>query len=282
MIFFKLISLTPFWFLYLLSDLLAFIAEHVLQYRKKIIIRNLKKSFPDKTDKEINIIKSLYYKNLTDVALETFKLLTISKEDFIQRVKILNAEKVNKYYKNNISVIATTSHLCNWEWMLAICAIYLHAPIDAVYQQIKNQFFEDLMMKIRSRFGSVPVEKNMIFRESLKNRNSPHVVALVADQSPPLHDENVVWARFLNQNTVFYSGMARMAKSFKWPVVFGEMKRIRRGYYEMEFKDICITPETTTEQEILQNYARMVEESIQKDPHCWLWSHKRWKREEAN
>jgi KDO2-lipid IV(A) lauroyltransferase len=137
------------------------------------------------------------------------------------------------------------------------------------------------MIKIRSRFGSIPVEKNQIFRESLKKRNQPHVVALVADQSPPLHDENVVWAKFLNQDTVFYSGMARMAKSFNWPVVFGEMKRIKRGFYEMEFKDVSLSPENSDERTILEKYANLVDESIQKNPHCWLWSHNRWKREKT-
>jgi KDO2-lipid IV(A) lauroyltransferase len=279
MILFKLVSRLPFWLLYIISDMMAFFAEHILQYRKAVILKNLQNSFPDKTKKEIQKIKSRYYKNLTDVALETFKLLSISKEEFTKRMKILNVEKVNNLYDKKISVIATTSHLCNWEWMLAICAVHFKPSIDAVYQQIQNTFFENLMLRIRSRFGSIPVEKKQAFRESLKKRNTPHVIALVADQSPPVQDEQVIWAPFMNQETVFYSGMARLAKSFKWPIVFGEMRRLRRGYYEMEFKDICKSPEKYSDQEIINMYAEMVETSIRKNPESWLWSHNRWKRE---
>ena len=278
MILFKLISWLPFWLLYLISDMMAFFAENVFRYRRAVILKNLRTSFPDKSEDEIKIIKSLYYKNLTDVALETFKLLSISKEEFTNRIKILNVEKVNNLYEKNISVIATTSHLCNWEWMLAICAVHFKPSIDAVYQKIKNRFFEKLMLGIRSRFGSIPVEKNLVFRESLKKRNTPHVIALVADQSPPRSDEQVIWTPFLNQDTAFYAGMARLAKSFKWPIIFGEMRRLDRGYYEMEFKDICDAPEDYTDEQIINKYAEMVEQSIRKNPESWLWSHNRWKR----
>jgi KDO2-lipid IV(A) lauroyltransferase len=272
----------PFWLLYFLSDIMAFLAHYVFQYRKGTIVKNLTNAFPEKSLEEINKIKSIYYRNLTDVALETFKLISISKEELTRRAKILNIEVINKYYDINTSVIATTSHLCNWEWILNVNTIHLKAPVHAVYQQIKNQFFERLMLKIRSRFGAIPVEKNQLFRESLKKRNAPHVVALVADQSPPLHDENVIWTRFLNQDTVFYSGMSRMAKSFKWPVVYVEMRRIKRGYYEIEFKEICHVPEKVNSIEIIDIYANMLEESVRKNPHCWLWSHNRWKRKKTS
>jgi len=278
MIFFKLVSWLPFWFLYIISDIMAFFAEYILQYRKEVILKNLNNSFPEKSKKEIQKIKSGYYKNLTDVTLESFKLLSISKEEFTKRIKILNVEKINDLYDKKISVIATTSHLCNWEWMLAICAVHFKPSIDAVYQQIQNTFFDNLMLRIRSRFGSIPVEKKQVFRESLKKRKIPHVIALVADQSPPVHDEQVIWAPFLNQDTVFYSGMARLAKSFKWPIVFGEMRRLTRGYYEMEFKDICNAPEDYSDDQIINMYAKMVEASIRKNPESWLWSHNRWKR----
>jgi KDO2-lipid IV(A) lauroyltransferase len=272
----------PFSFLYFLSDITAFFAQHILQYRKAVIIKNLRNAFPEKSMAEINKIKTLYYKNLTDVAFETFKLISISEETLTKRAKILNIEVLNNYYDKGITVIATTSHLCNWEWILNVNSIHLKARVHAVYQEIRNQFFEKLMLNIRSRFGAIPIEKNQLFRESLKKRSTPHVVALVADQSPPLHDENVIWTKFLNQDTVFYSGMTRLANSFKWPIIYVDMRRIKRGYYEIEFLKICDIPEKINSTKIIETYANLLEESIRKAPHCWLWSHKRWKRQKIN
>ena len=277
MVLFRLISWLPFWFLYSLSTVLAFLAEHLIQYRKHVILENLKHSFPEKSSREIRIIASEFYRNLTDVTLETFKLITLSEEEINKRIILHNVEKINDFYDQNLTAIVTSSHLCNWEWMLAASGIHFKAPLHFAYQHIENPFFERLMIKIRSRFGQIPVERSQILRESLRKKNIPHLVALVADQSPPRNAQNIIWTEFLNQDTPFYSGMSRMAKSFNWSIIFLEMKRIKRGYYEVEFKDVCLEPDKGTEQEIIRTYARLVEDSIRKNPSCWLWSHKRWK-----
>jgi KDO2-lipid IV(A) lauroyltransferase len=210
--------------------------------------------------------------------LETFKLLTISPKELEKRVKVINKDLIDQYFENGTSVIATTSHLCNWEWMLAISSITLKAPIDGIYQKVKNPIFEKLMFKIRSRFGSQPVEKSKVFRESLKKRNKPHVIALVADQSPPLHDQNVCKSKFLNQETVFYTGMARLGKGFGWPITFSVMKRVKRGYYVLDFNNLVKDPQKLSEEAIIEFYARKTESAIKENPADWLWSHNRWKR----
>jgi len=241
-------------------------------------MKNLRNAFPQKTEQDLLNLVAPIYRNLTDVMVETFKLLTIPEKDLMKRIRFKNVDVINQYYDQNKSVIAATSHLCNWEWMLGACGVLLPAPVDAVYQHIKNRFFEKLMLQIRSRFGPIPVEKNNVFRESLKKRNTPHIVALVADQSPPPTDTNVYWTEFLNQETVFYNGMERMASSFDWPVVFVMMKRIKRGYYEIEFSELEREPKNTPKGFILEKYAEFVERLIRENPAEWLWSHNRWKR----
>jgi KDO2-lipid IV(A) lauroyltransferase len=279
--FFRLISRLPFRILYVISDILAFVAGNIIGYRKKVILKNLENAFPQKTGDEIKLLLPAIYKNLTDVMVETFKLLSIPEEELLQRVRFKNIEVIDQYYYQNISVIAATSHICNWEWILAACSIKLSAPVDAVYQEITSRFFERLMFRIRSRFGSIPVEKNNIFRESLKKRNIPHIVALVADQSPPLSDTNVYWTEFLNQDTVFYSGMERLASSFKWPVVYASMTRLKRGYYEIDFIELEIEPENIPKGLIIEKYVTIVEDLIINNPGNWLWSHNRWKRKKT-
>ena len=57
-----------------------------------------------------------------------------------------------------------------------------------------------------------------------------------------------------------------------------DVKRVRRGYYEATFRLITRTPEALKEFEATDIYYRMLEESIQRQPELWLWSHNRWKR----
>ena len=247
-----------------------------------MILENLRNAYPEKPLRELRKIRSRFYKNLSDVTLETFKLISLSEKELNRRVKILNASKFDAFYNSEISVIVTSSHICNWEWMLAILANQIKLKTDVAYQQINNPFFDKLMINIRSRFGSIPVEKNQIFRESLKKRNIPHIVALAADQSPPLNNEHVIWIKFLNQETAFYSGMVRLSKSFNWPIVYLEMQRIKRGFYEIEIKDVYIPSENNRTDKIMETYVELVETSINKSPHCWLWSHNRWKRKKKD
>lgn len=282
MVLFRLIGWLPFWFLYPLSNVMAFLAEHIIKYRKKVVLENLQNSFPEKSPDEIRRIASEFYRNLTDVTLETFKLITLSEEEVNARITFRNVEMINDYYDRSLTVIATSSHLCNWEWMLAAGGLHFKAPLYFAYQHIQNPFFENLMIRIRSRFGPIPVERSQILRESIKNKDIPHVVALVADQAPPGNAQNLIWNGFLSQDSAFYSGMAKLAKLYNWPILFLEMTRIKRGIYELEFKEVCLEPEKLGEQEIIGAYSGLVEEAIRKNPSDWLWSHKRWKRKKPN
>src|ERR1039458_6752740 len=86
--FLYLISLLPFWFLYGLSDFFFVIMYYVLGYRKKVVMQNLRNSFPEKSEKELKKIAIAFYKYFCDLFLETFKTLTISKQEIFVRCKI--------------------------------------------------------------------------------------------------------------------------------------------------------------------------------------------------
>ena len=45
-----LVALLPFRALYVLSDGLYFLMRHVVYYRKKVVRRNLRNSFPEKSE----------------------------------------------------------------------------------------------------------------------------------------------------------------------------------------------------------------------------------------
>ena len=75
------LTLTPFWVMYRLSDLIFFFLYYVFNYRKNIVLENLKNSFPEKSQEEINKISKDFYKYFVDFMLETFKTLTMSEKE---------------------------------------------------------------------------------------------------------------------------------------------------------------------------------------------------------
>jgi KDO2-lipid IV(A) lauroyltransferase len=98
---------------------------------------------------------------------------------------------------------------------------------------------------------------------------------MAADQSPS--KEAAVWLQFLNQDTPFFAGYEKIAKKTNQPVIFVDVQKVGRGFYEVEFILISKNPEETEDNFIVQKYAQLVENQIVRQPSYWLWSHKRWK-----
>ena len=99
---------------------------------------------------------------------------------------------------------------------------------------------------------------------------------MVADQEPTT-SEHKHWTRFLNRDTAFYMGPEEISRVTRFPVFFIEMRRQRRGYYEMAFLPLATPDERLKPGELTERYARLVEAQIRAAPPDWPWSHKRWK-----
>jgi KDO2-lipid IV(A) lauroyltransferase len=270
------ISRLPLSVLYALSSFTAFVLQYIVRYRAKVIHQNLQNSFPEKTEAEINQITSDFYLNLTDVSFESLKLLDISKEALEKRVRITNIDVPMSTLDNGQSHLGLTSHLCNWEWLLQICAIQSSYPIDAVYKPLHNEKMDQFIYNLRARFGAHPVAMKDTLRELVKNRKTVRSMAMVADQTPP-HSEIQHWATFLNQYTPFYVGGDKIGGAMQMPVLFVSMKRVKRGYYEVTFEILKDIPISKEGHEITELYIKRLEACIKEQPSNWLWSHRRWK-----
>lgn len=272
----RALSRLPFSVLYAMSSFTAFVLQYIIRYRAKVIHRNLQNSFPEKTAAEIKNITKEFYLNLTDVSFESLKLLDISKEELEKRVRITNIDLPMSILDNGQSHLGLTSHLCNWEWLLQICAIQSKYPIDAVYKPLHNAKMNQFIYNLRARFGANPVAMKDTMRELVKNRKTVRSMAMVADQTPP-HSEIQHWATFLNQYTAFYVGGDKIGGAMQMPVLFVSMKRMKRGYYEVTFELLKNIPISKEGHEVTERYIKRLEACIQAQPSSWLWSHKRWK-----
>ncbi len=278
MLFFKYFSKLPFFVLYGISDFVYFIIYRVIGYRKKVVFENLRNSFPEKNKNEIKQIAKDFYKHIADLFIEFLKGYSISKEEISKRVKIVNLDVIKNYTDKNQSIIIVTGHIGNWEWLLHPLNL-TGIPMDIVYQKLSSPLFDKLTLFIRSRFSMTPlIEKNDTLRKTLERKDITRALALGSDQSPQ-NWKAAYWTTFLNQDSGFFTGTERIAKKFGYPVVFSEMRRIKRGYYEIEFTEISHPNEfdKLPMGEITERFVRILDESIHKYPADYLWSHRRWK-----
>lgn len=277
MFFLKFLSYLPLRVLYVASDFLYLITRYVIRYRRRLVRKNLANAFPEKSPAELSQIDKKFYHNLCDYAVETIKLLSIEKHDLANRMQFQDAEILEQYRAEGKSVIMLTAHLFNWEWMLASGSFSLPLPVDFVYQKVASKYFDAISLKLRTRFGAYPIERNHVAREALRRKGIQRGIAIVADQYPGQQTDKRHPVRFLNQDTVFFLGGSQLAVITQFPVVFFSVRKIRRGFYVGKFERIAEPPYAKDDVYLVERYAAAVEKSITQDPANWLWSHKRWK-----
>jgi KDO2-lipid IV(A) lauroyltransferase len=276
MFYLRVISRLPLGILYVFSDILFLLGYYVFPYRKNLVRRNLRNSFPKKTKTARRKIERLFYKNLCDYAVETLKLLTISRKELRKRVIFTNPEIITAYREKNIPVIALASHQFNWEWLLA--AGNLHFTTDFVFQPIKTSLTNKLLLACRTHFGGHAIKRNDLGREMVKRKNLWRLIAIVSDQYPGQKKDKKYITRFLNQETAFFQAPNQIASLTKYPVVFSAIRKIKRGYYEATFVPLAEPPYVKDEEKVIDRYVQAAENLIRKYPAGWLWSHKRWKK----
>jgi len=272
-----LISWLPFWILYIISDFLFLLINYVIRYRKKIIIENLTNAFPEKTDKEIKIIVRKFYRNFCDLAIETVKHYNLSETQIKKRITYKGTDLLNNYFDKGKNVIVLAMHHNNWEWCSSV-QLFLNHVVLMIYDPIRgNQAFEKFLLKSREKWGGlgIPVHKSVRTIFDLNKKGKHTVLWLAADQTPA--ETSKFWALFLNREAPFFSGPEKIAKKTNQPVIFHRTKKIKRGYYEVEFITLFENPAEVSEKDILLGYIEKMEEIIREEPEFYLWSHRRWK-----
>ena len=273
--FIYLISLLPHWILYGISDFAYLLLYHVFAYRRKVVNENLRNSFPEKSPAEIKKIERKFFRHLTDVMIETIKEFSISKKAIKKRFKFTNPELFQEHYDNKKSVMMTMGHYNNWEYGVST-PLWVPQECWAVYGKIENPIMDKYLVRTRERFGFTLYPMEQTYDIMLKHQQGDKLYMFMADQSPH-HAKIKYWIPFLNQETPVHIGAEKLSKMLDLAVVFIDIQRVKRGYYEITAQTLFENPKETDEHEITDKYFKVLEEVIRKNPENWLWSHKRWK-----
>ncbi|MCT4602704.1 MAG: lysophospholipid acyltransferase family protein [Marinifilum sp.] len=240
--FLKLISYLPLRVLYIFSDIIFFLVYHVAGYRKQVVHTNLKNAFPDKSEKEIRKIGKEFFSHFCDSFIETIKLWTIGEKEIKKRCQFLKPDFFDQYKQSGKSVIAILGHYGNWEWMTSFPA-WKDVNLLPIYKPLHNKVFDNLYIELRERFGAKTLPKDDTLRTMLGYRNKKEftITVFLGDQTPNKRSIHY-WTKFLNQDTPILQGTERIAKKLNQAVVFCNMQKIKRGYYEVVFIPVFDNP----------------------------------------
>ncbi len=276
----KACALLPMGALYVFSDALSFIIYRVARYRLKVVRRNMRHAFPDKTEQERRELERRFYRHFADYIVETIKLAGISHEELLRRSHLSNPEMVKPLLaQGHTSLILVMGHYGNWEWFTGFPSCFGgDLNIYQIYRPLNNKAFDKLFIFLRTRFGAFGIKKKEVVREvvRLTREKQPSLFVFIADQTPSpanLH----YWTRFLNQESAMLTGPERLAVKLNMPVIYADVRQERRGHYTVDFQLITDRPRALPENQITEDYTRRMEQTILRDPANWLWTHKRWK-----
>ena len=276
-----LFSKLPLKILYIFSDCTFFLIYHIARYRKEVVAENLRNSFPHKTNEELKKIRKNFYLNFSDYIVETLKSFTMSSHELRVRVQHLNQDVFHEAKAEGKNVILLSGHVFNWEWFNALATIIPQENSFPVYRKVQSNFWEEKVKSIRNRFGNHAIEAKEVIRHIFRNPNDGNSVYMfVADQTP--HFSEITYGlNFLNQKTPAFIGYDKLSTRMDLAFVYCDMKKVKRGFYQINYYRIYPDGEKFVEHEVVKKFHKLLENTINKRPDNYLWSHRRWKYQHA-
>jgi Kdo2-lipid IVA lauroyltransferase/acyltransferase len=271
------ISRLPFGALYALSDVLFYLIYYLAPYRKKVVLQNLTRSFPDKSPDEIKIIAKKFYRHFCDITLESFKMFSITEAELRERFVFNDMHVAQKLFKEGKSFVFGGGHYNNWEVFAVACQLGIPHKCVALYKPLSNAWFDKKMKASRGQYGlhMWPVKQAREMFETEKSNVSLYIFGM--DQSPS-SSKRCHWMTFLNQDTGVSFGIEKFSREYNLPVIYGRINKVKRGHYSLDLELLTEEPNTLQSGEIVERLMLLLEKDIKAIPEYWLWTHKRWKR----
>ena len=261
------------------TPFLAFVLQRLFHYRYAVIVKQLHDSFPEKGEEEINELCRRYYSHLAEMIIGTLSLAGMSDKKRANTTEFHLPENFHEQIEGRNMVIMT-SHYGFWEIALNI---YLATPnhhLVVAYRPLTNPVMDKLLHRLRNNPSTDVVPSKQLMRHYIANRNGINgknlVVGLISDQNCP-PTKGCCWHSFLNHDSLFFDGGEQLAMKFGLPVFYMELERIEAGRYRHIYTQIYDGKEEVAPHEITERYVRCLEQTIERKPEYWMWSHRRWK-----
>ena len=274
------LSWLPLPVLYALGRVFYWLGYRLLKYRRAVVYRNMRASFPDWGEERLEAEVRKFYRYFFDSLAESIKLFSMPEAEAIRRCRVTNPEVLRPYAERGQNVIIVGAHYANWE-VAALSFPRQLVPMNvmAIYSPLKNEVLDRLTHANRTRTGLHLVSRRVVDEYFAGEPLRPAVEIFIADQSPSNAAwYKVHWTTFLHQTTSFLMGPERYAVRNDRPVFYMNLRMSGRGRYESTLQLITDQPTATEPGYITEAFARTLEQEIRRDPTPWLWTHRRWKR----
>ena len=270
----------PHGVLYLLADALAVLIWWS-GYRKKVVLSNLERAFPDENPAWRKRTAKAFFTHLAEVLVESIRHFHAKEAELLKRYHHVNPEVLEPFLNRPPGVLLSCGHYGNWERYAVTAGASLPMPVMGVYKPLSNSFYDQLILETRGKFGTELVPMKRVSSWMLEEAGRAKAVTLAVDQRP-LDPKKAWWMNWMGQETAMHFGLEAFARKMDMPVVFFRVQKAKgkpRGHWEVHYDLITDAPKTWPKGALLKATYNRLEDQIREAPAHWLWSHTRWKHQ---
>jgi KDO2-lipid IV(A) lauroyltransferase len=258
---------------------LGLLASFVDRFHRRIALENLAQAFPSRSPAEQRRVSRAMFVHFGRLLLELIKFAALSDDEILARVDIEGEEHVRQAYRQGRGVLFFTGHFGYWE-MLAIGFSLRVEPVAVLARPLDNPYLHAILERIRTRSGNTVIYRQGAIRKVLRELEANHGVAFLIDQH--MHTD-AVHVDFFNRPAATTSALAALALRTGAPVIPTFALPLPGGRYRLVFERPVPPPREhgpDAIREFTQRCTDVLEMYVRRDPHLWLWMHRRWRNDE--
>lgn len=250
----------------------------IIRVRRKDAIANVKRVFPDLSDREARKMARTSLFNIGLTVTEFFSMPFLWRKEFEQMFELEGTEHLDAALAKGKGVFGLSLHLGNGDLGTAALATmgYKSAIISKVF---KNKWLNEFWFSSRQAKGVSFIPPRKSSYEILKALKRKELIMFVLDQytGPP----NGILTQFFGRATGTAVGLALFAQRSGAPVIPMYTYRTGPFRHKIVIKEEVVFEEKESKEATLlhmtEKYNRVVETAILEKPEQWMWVHRRWK-----
>lgn len=251
--------------------------------RKRVAITrsNVRKSLPDVSDNELNLIVTGAYHNLGITLVELLAIPGTNATGLLSQMTIKNINLVRERSQNGQPSILLSGHFGNWEYLAMAAGVEIQSPVTIVAHPQKNSLVDKELNSYRETFGNTIVPMHGAARVLVSTLTKGGTVAFLVDQHA--HSEKDPWISFFGRKTPTYEAPAALALKYNVPIFYAFAVRQPGGGYVADLRRLKMDDLSNNRdgiEELTRRHVQALEQEIRLHPSLWSWQHRRWRTEQ--
>jgi len=247
---------------------------------RRIAQRNLATAFPIRSPAERRAIARAAFAHFGRLLMELLKFSTLSRDAMLARVEFEGDDRARAAYAQGRGVLFVTGHFGFWELQALVHALRIE-PVAVLGRALDNPHLNALLERIRERTGNTVIYRKGTMRRVMRMLQAGRGVAVLIDQH--IMSRDAIYVDFFERPAATTSAIAALALRTGAPVVPVFALPLARGRYRMVYEHPVDPPRADAPdaalaaREFTQRCTDVLEMYVRRDPHLWLWMHRRWR-----